>query len=946
MKKYALRLTWLGQLAIGLLLLSGPFAVGQAVTTSPAFPNGDQPVTLIFDLKLAKDTRAKGLLGKTDDVYLWSGAGTTDAGNAFEFQPTGQTNFSAPFTPGKMTALGNDRWSITITPRTYFNVPTGRPIAKLGVLLKNGAGTAQTEDFIVPLYDNKLQLRRYSPAAKSFYINAGEVVPVAVKASAKGTMTLRLDNQILTTLPNTDTLGFSLNTGSNVPGQRRLAITTIQTASEAVSDTFSFTIRPTPINADVPAGLVDGINYRSATQATLVLFAPKKQFVYLIGEFNNWQPSPDYLMKRSLDGTRYWLDVNNLAAGQEVAYQYLVDGTLPVADPYTDKILDPANDQFISTTTYPGLKKYPAGASGIVSLLQTSQPTYAWKSGTYTRLPYEKMVVYELLVRDFTDRQNYKTLTDSLPYLKRLGINTIELMPVMEFTGNNSWGYNPIFYFAPDKAYGTKNDLKNFIDQCHANGIGVVLDMVLNQADYEFPYVKMYWDGAQPSTDSPYFNQQATHPYSVFFDFNHESPNTKALVDRINRYWLSEYRFDGFRFDLSKGFTQTVSGGNVSAWGQYDASRVAIWKRIYDNIRAVDPTAYVILEHFAENREETELANYGMMLWGNSNGDGRTAALGNGGNLTSLSYKSRTWNNPNLVSYIESHDEERVAVDLLANGKQSAGYNSRQLPTALERLKLLAAFALTVPGPKMVWQFGEFGYDVSIDQNGRTGTKPTHWEYLSDANRLRLWKVYQALIRLKTTEAAFATSNYSVDLNADIKRVTLNSTSQTVFLIGNFGITDLIDTAPSAGFPKTGTWYDYFGGPDITVADVQQKLPLRAGEFHLYTSQKLPAPEANLTAWTTPVPTVLATEPIRDADLTISPNPATERIQIRLTNSYRGPVAFTLTSAAGRTLHIQEIRKVGDEATITLPIAALPSGIYWVTCQTGQNRLSRKVIKP
>ncbi len=928
-----------------LLLITGSLAVGQAVTTSVAFPNGDQPVTLIFDLTQAKDGRAKGLLGKSDDVFLWSGAGTTDAGNAFEYQPTGQSNFSLPFTPGKMTSLGKDRWSITITPRNYFGVPTGKAIRKLGVLLKNGSGSAQTEDFVVTLFENKLQIKRYSPLANAFYVDAGEVVPVSVKASAKGTLTLRLDNQYLSTLPNTDTLGYNLNTGSNAPGQKRLAISTIQTATESVSDTFSFTIRPSTVYADVPAGMVDGINYRSATQATLVLFAPNKRFVYVIGEFNNWQPSPDYLMKRSFDGTRYWLDLNGLPTGQEIAYQYLVDGTLSVADPYTDKILDPNNDKFISTTTYPNLKSYPTGASGIVSVLQTNQPTYAWKSVAYTRLAPEKMVVYELLVRDFTDKQNYKTLTDSLSYLKRLGINTIELMPIMEFTGNNSWGYNPTFYFAPDKAYGTKNDLKNFIDQCHANGIGVILDMVLNQADYEFPYVKMYWDGAQPSTDSPYFNQQATHPYSVFFDFNHESLNTKALVDRINRYWLSEYRFDGFRFDLSKGFTQKNTGTNVSAWNAYDASRVAIWKRIYDKIRAADPTAYVILEHFADNQEETELANYGMMLWGNSNGDGRSAVLGNGGNLTSLSYKNRNWTNANLMSYVESHDEERVSYDLQTNGKLVGSYNLKQLSTALERIKLLAAFALTVPGPKMIWQFGEFGYDIPIDQNGRTGTKPTRWEYLSLTNRLQLWKVYQALIKLKTTEPAFATNSYIVDLAADVKRVTLNSASQTVFLIGNFGTSDLVDaTATIAAFPKTGTWYDYFGGPDVMVTDLQQKLGLRAGEFHLYTTQKLAAPEANLTPWT--APPVLATEPLLDAELTVFPNPATDRVQIRLTNAYHGPVTLTLTNTLGQTIQSQINNKTADTLTINLSTATWPTGTYWLTCQIDTTRVSRMVIKP
>ncbi len=131
-------------------------------------------------------------------------------------------------------------------------------------------------------------------------------------------------------------------------------------------------------------------------------------------------------------------------------------------------------------------------------------------------------------------------------------------MPIMEFSGNNSWGYNPIYHVAVDKAYGPADTLKAFIDLCHQNGIAVILDMVLNQADNLSPLAMLWWDDAnsRPAADNPYLNIQATHPYSVFNDFNHESSATKYFVDRVNKYWLNEFKFDGFRFDLSKGFTQ------------------------------------------------------------------------------------------------------------------------------------------------------------------------------------------------------------------------------------------------------------------------------------------------------------------------------------------------------------------------------------------------------
>ena len=85
-------------------------------------------------------------------------------------------------------------------------------------------------------------------------------------------------------------------------------------------------------------------------------------------------------------------------------------------------------------------------------------------------------------LRDFIAAHNYKVLADTLQYLKRLGINAIELMPVNEFEGNNSWGYNTSFHMALDKYYGKAIDFKKFIDLCHQNEIAVILDVVFNHA--------------------------------------------------------------------------------------------------------------------------------------------------------------------------------------------------------------------------------------------------------------------------------------------------------------------------------------------------------------------------------------------------------------------------------------------------------------------------------
>jgi len=935
-------------LLIILPLLAPWVGLGQAVTTLPAFPTADGEVTLIFDLKQAKDPRAAGLLGRTNDVFLWSGAGTTDAGNAFEFQPVGQTNFGLPFEPGRMTSLGNDRWQIKLVPRTYFGVPAGRPIAKLGLLLKNSNGSAQTEDFIVKLYENKLSVSRLAPTQKNFFVAAGNPIPFRGAASQKAALTLLLDNTVVATRTDADSLSFTLNAGTQT-GQRRTVVFRARTSSETAADTFFFTVRPTPPVEALPTGLKDGINYTGPDKATLVFFAPQKALVYAIGEFSNWQALPQYLMKRTPDGTRYWLELSGLPAGQEVAFQYLVDGTQPVADPYADKILDPGNDRFIPATTYPNLKPYPAGASGIVSVLQTAQTPYAWKVPNFQRPDPKNMVVYELLVRGFVGTQHYKTLSDTLTYLKRLGVNCIELMPVMEFSGNNSWGYNPIFYFAPDKAYGTKNDLKAFIDKCHENGMAVILDMVLNQADYEFPYVKMYWDNNRPSATNPFFNPQATHPFSVFFDFNHESPATQAFVERVNRYWIEEFKFDGYRFDLSKGFTQKNTGGDVGAWSAYDASRVAIWKKYYDQIRAYDKTAYVLLEHFADNAEEKELADYGMLFWGNHAHDYHNLAKGNNANPDWISYKRRGWQHPHVVGYLESHDEERLLYDLLRNGKIAGDYNLQTLPVALDRAKLAAAFFLPVPGPKLIWQFGELGYDFSINTcpNGnvsndcRVDPKPIRWDYQQDPNRRRLYRVYSELIKLKLTQPAFRTADFTLDFGNLVKRITLNDPTNPVFIIGNF------DTQPQAvayHFPRTGTWFDYFSGQELTVTSTTQSGVLQPGEFHLYTAQKLPTPESGLVGWGAPTPVVLAAEPGLES-VAVAPNPAADWVDVQLRSAYRGLVELTLTDASGRTLRRQHVQKTTDQLRQTLPLQGLPTGLYFLRVGQGAQKNVRKVLK-
>jgi 1,4-alpha-glucan branching enzyme len=598
----------------------------------------------------------------------------------------------------------------------------------------------------------------------------------------------------------------------------------------------------------LPAGAKDGVTFINSGKSVIFnLYAPGKKSVSVIGDFNSWDANDTKaIMNNTPDGKRWWVQVDNIDAATEYGYQFYIDKSLKVADPYTEKVLDPDNDSYISSDTYPNLKKYPTGkTTGNVSVFQANQPAYSWKNAGFTRPDKKNLVVYELLVRDFIDAHNYQTLTDTLKYLSNLGVNAIELMPINEFEGNLSWGYNPSFYFAPDKYYGTKNALKAFIDECHSRGIAVIQDIVLNHSFGQSPMVQMYFNttAGKPAAKNPWYNADPTHPYNVGYQFNHESADTKYFVKNVLKFWMTEYKIDGFRFDLSKGFTQVnygTSDAAVGPWGQYDASRVAIWKDYNNYIKSIDNNNfYVILEHFAANLEEKELAGEGMMLWNNLNYNANEATMGwlTNSNFQGLFYDQHTFTQPyNLVSYFESHDEERLQFKNESYGNAGGSYNVKDKNTGLAREEMAAAFLFSVPGPKMLWQFGELGYDVSIDQGGRTSNKPIYWNYNTDPNRRHLYSIYSKMIKMKEKNAVFASTNYTYSLGGAIKTIQLKDASANVEVIGNF---DIVQQTGSISFPSIGIWYDNISKTSINVTSLPYSMTLQPGEYHVYSSVTL-----------------------------------------------------------------------------------------------------------
>jgi len=818
------------------LLLLVPVITKAQITTVPEFPNANSEITITFDS--SQDSRLGTFTGE-----LYAHTGVMIEGNADWQHVIGSwgDNTAQP----QLTNNNDGTYTLVITPNItdFYSVTTGEVVTQIAAVFRSADGSQQSNDLFIDIYQEGLNVSFSSPTDNKM-IAKNEELQVEIKSNISESLSLYLDGDLIENTTTEQEINTSIQ--STVSGNHEL-VAVATSGSEEARETIHFYVREDVIVEDMPTGVIEGINYIDDNTVTLAMYAPKKDFAFVIGDFTNWEVDNAYQMKKDED--YFWITIDNLTAGQEYVFQYVIDGDVKIADPYADKVLDPWNDQYIDDSTYPGLIDYPSDkTTEIASVLQTGQTAFNWTDSQFTMPASDDLVIYELHVRDFVTTGNIKTVTDTLDYLDRLGVNVIELMPFNEFEGNDSWGYNPSFYFAPDKAYGTKEDYKTFINECHKRGIAVFMDMVLNHTYGQSPFLRMYFDGTNPTADNPWYNENhnfANTDAHWGYDINHESEATQKLVDRINAYWMNEYHIDGFRFDFTKGFSNKShpdSGSDV--WGSdYDADRIRLLKRMADEIWKVNSDAIVSFEHLSDNTEETELANYGIHLWGNANGNYNEATMGynenNKSDLSWTSWKQRGWNAPRVVNYMESHDEERLMYKNLQYGNSSGDYDVTDLNTALSRIETAAAFFFTIPGPKMIWQFGELGYDFSIEENGRVGKKPIRWDYQDNANRKRLYDVFSALIKLKKEEIAFESDDFVLATSQALKRIEINHSDMNVRIIGNF---DVIAGEINPNFSETGSWYDYFTGKKITVSNPTEKIALEPGEYHIYTNKQLTTP--------------------------------------------------------------------------------------------------------
>jgi 1,4-alpha-glucan branching enzyme len=922
MKKFFLLLTFLINLTL--------FAQQQNVTFSvnPSTFNEDEEITVTV-------SNVNPASWGVTDIYLWAWSFDTNDANIMDSPTNGSwTNSNEA---QKLTNNGNGTYSFTFTPTTFYN-RTG--IGRIGMLVKakDGTGDKKSQDQLFEV--GKFQLNLTSPSSDVTIINSGDNVSITATTTLAADFNLKANSTSINTQNGITSYSFNTNVTENTIFELEAT-----DGAETLTETFEIVVRPTVVEEALPDGMLDGLNLNDTdpTKATLVFYAPGKEFVHVIGDFNDWKLDNNYLMKKDSSKDRFWIELTGLTAQTDHMYQYFIEADLKVADPYSTIVLTESNDQYIDAITYPNLPTYPTGKTNhSVTLLRTGDAPFAWEVTDFNRPAKTDLVIYELLIRDFDALHSFDAVKARLDYLQELGVNAIEFMPVSEFDGNESWGYNPSFHMALDKYYGTKTAFKQLIDECHKRGIAVILDVVYNHATGQNPYYRM-WNtdngnyGGQAASDSPFFNETARHSYNVFNDFNHSLQATKDYVKRTTQYWIEEYKIDGFRWDLTKGFTQNCTASDEGCTSAMQADRVAVLKEYADYQWEIDPDFYVIFEHLGTNQEETEWVNYrlgegkGIMMWSNLNPNYSETSMGyhdsNKSNFSWISYKNRGWTTPANISYMESHDEERTMYRNLNFGNSNASYNTQDLATALERQKGSGAFYFTIPGPKMIWQFGELGYEVSIDFNGRTGNKPIRWEYVNDANRKALYDTWAKIIALKKQEDIFRTTDFTLDVSAStgIKKIHLTNDNasddlQYVTIIGNFGITE---QAAIPGFQQTGTWYDLLNDANtITVTNVNQSVLLQPGEFKIYGSSAVTLSNEDII--------------LNSSDISFYPNPSNGFIKIN--KAVEDVKIFDITGKK-----ILDYKGKFNE-NHTFKTQSLTQGLYIVRGKTENNLFSFKLL--
>ena len=248
----------------------------------------------------------------------------------------------------------------------------------------------------------------------------------------------------------------------------------------------------------------------TAHNAQITVWAPQAKSVLLHAY------APNIQLPLTAQAYGYWYaESNRLQAGQQ--YRIAID-----ENEYPD----------------PVSRSQPEGVHGPSAIVDLQ---FDWTDEDYHPPSLRDLIIYELHVGTFTPNRDFEGVIERLPYLKTLGINAIEIMPVAQFPGERNWGYDGVFSFAVQHSYGGAKDLQKLVDACHREDIAVILDVVYNHFGPEGNYLPAY---------GPYFTDKYQTPWGQAINYDDAWNNGVRDFVLANVYmWLSDFHIDGLRLD-------------------------------------------------------------------------------------------------------------------------------------------------------------------------------------------------------------------------------------------------------------------------------------------------------------------------------------------------------------------------------------------------------------
>ncbi len=537
------------------------------------------------------------------------------------------------------------------------------------------------------------------------------------------------------------------------------------------------------------------------------LFAPYNKAASLLGSFSNWEEIP---MQKGEDG--YFRVPIELEDG---IYQYRFkvqskswflkpDQWVEINDPYMTE-MDHATEK--------GLIHVKSG--------QKVQDTYTWQYDDRPLPANHELVIYELHVADFiggdinaTDK--FQRLTAKLDYLVELGINAIELMPITEYAGNYRWGYLVRYYFAIESSYGTPEDLKRLIDECHHRGIRVILDGIYNHTDDRSPLLYIdrdYWyyhDKHYPNDPGNYWGPEFNYDH---YDENLDIRPAWSFFGDVVTYWIREYHIDGIRYDA----VRQLANYEFLGWLIQQANQACGEKSFYHIAEHIPDTPEVVSPHGPFEACWHESFRYFLVA----------ALVDNQVDLAKLqeAIDARQQGYPgssSVINYLATHDREHLLVELANRGIEGQA--------ALQRIQLGVIIQMTTPGVPLVWMGDELG-QASAKTATTLEPNPIDWSLLEQELNRDLFEFYKSLIHFRRQTPALQTSDieffHTNDADQVMAYVRWHEAGNRVVVVANFSDRAFPGyTVPY--FPMDGDWYDWLGDRHLKATDHQLILDLEA----------------------------------------------------------------------------------------------------------------------